>query len=119
MSAGAIPGWADALVAALLVAGATFALVGSFALVKLSDFYSRLHGPTKASTLGVGCVALASATAFSVAEGAFVMHALLLALFIFLTAPVSAQLLVRAALHRARKRGTGAGGGDASSVRKG
>jgi multicomponent K+:H+ antiporter subunit G len=96
-----LSGWADALVAALLVAGAAFGLVGSYALAKLGDFYKRLHGPTKASTLGVGCVGLASAIAFSVSGGELVMHALLLALFIFLTAPVSAHLLVMAALHLA------------------
>ncbi len=101
----ALPPWADALVAVLLVAGATFTLVGSFALAKLSDFYKRLHGPTKASTLGVGCVAIASAVAFSASEHRLVAHALLLALFIFLTAPVSAQMLVRAALAIARRRG--------------
>ena len=61
-----LPLWADALIAALLVVGAAFALVGSIALVKLSDFYKRLHGPTKATTLGVGGVLLASALYFSV-----------------------------------------------------
>ncbi len=100
-----LSGWADALVAALLVAGAAFGLVGSYALAKLGDFYKRLHGPTKASTLGVGCVGLASAIAFSVNGGGLVMHAVLLALFIFLTAPVSAQMLALAALHLASSDG--------------
>ena len=40
------------LVAALLVGGAGFALVGSIGLLRLGDFYRRLHGPTKATTLG-------------------------------------------------------------------
>lgn len=100
---GTLPAWADALVAALLVAGAAFTLVGSFALVKLSDFYKRLHGPTKASTLGIGCVALASAIGFSSADGPVVMHAILLALFVFLSAPVSAHMLVKCALKLARR----------------
>ncbi len=43
------------LVAILAVAGSLFVLMGSVALVKLPDFYTRLHGPTKATTLGLGC----------------------------------------------------------------
>ena len=50
----AMPLWLDALVAALLVLGGLFALVGSYGLAKLGDFMKRLHGPTKASTLGIG-----------------------------------------------------------------
>lgn len=96
-----LPLWLDAIAAALLVAGAVFGLLGSFALVRLRDFYKRLHGPTKASTLGVGCVALASALVFG-ASGLASVHEILLALFIFLTAPIAAHLLVKAALHLAR-----------------
>jgi multicomponent K+:H+ antiporter subunit G len=99
---GTLPAWADALVAALLVAGAAFTLVGAFALAKLSDFYKRLHGPTKASTLGIGSTAIASAIAFSAGDGPYAMHAVLLALFVFLTAPVSAHMLVKCALNQAR-----------------
>ena len=53
--------WAFAIALTLLLAaGCFFILVGSLGLVKLSDFFKRLHAPTKASTLGVGCVLLAS-----------------------------------------------------------
>ncbi|MCX8115768.1 MAG: monovalent cation/H(+) antiporter subunit G, partial [Burkholderiaceae bacterium] len=77
-------------------------LIGSFGLAKLSDFLKRVHGPTKASTLGVGCVLIASAAYFTAGalsggEGASV-HELMITLFVFLTAPVSAHLLVKAAL---------------------
>ena len=44
----------------LLLVGAFFVLLGGFSLVRLSEFFKRLHGPTKASTLGVGCVLAAS-----------------------------------------------------------
>ena len=94
----ALPLWADALVAALLVAGSVFALVGSIGLVKLSDFYRRLHAPTKASTLGVGGALLASMLV-STAEGRDGFAELLIALFVFVTAPVSANLLAKAGLH--------------------
>lgn len=92
-----LPAWLDLLVSALLVAGVAFALVGSLALAKLSDFLRRLHGPTKASTLGVGCVLIASMLYFG-ASGAASLRELLITFFVFLTAPVSAHLLVKAAM---------------------
>jgi len=87
----------DLLLCALVIVGAFFALVGSFGLVKLSELVKRLHGPTKATTLGVGGVLIASAIFFSWQDGALSLHELLVTLFLFLTAPVSAHLLVKAA----------------------
>lgn len=97
-----LPIWLDVLLAVLVVVGAAFALIGSFGLARLSDFVKRVHGPTKASTLGVGCVLIASAAYFTAGglfsgEGAS-LHELMITLFVFLTAPVSAHLLVKAAL---------------------
>ncbi len=96
-----LPPWADALIASLLVASSVFALLGSWALAKFSDFYKRLHGPTKATTLGVGGVLVASALYFTMARDGASVHEFLITLFLFLTAPVSAHLLVKAALHSA------------------
>jgi multicomponent K+:H+ antiporter subunit G len=93
-----LPAWLDILLALLVIVGAAFALIGSWGLAKLSDFFKRLHGPTKATTLGVGCVLVASALWFSIARGMPSLHELLITLFLFLTAPVSAHLLVKAAL---------------------
>ncbi len=94
-----IPLWLDLLLTALIVVGAFFALVGSWGLAKLSDFLKRLHGPTKASTLGVGCVLIASSIWFSIGQQTLSVHEFLITLFLFLTAPVSAHLLVKAALY--------------------
>jgi multicomponent K+:H+ antiporter subunit G len=88
----------DAAIAFMLVAGAAFALVGSLGLLKLSDFYKRLHGPTKATTLGVGCALIASMLYFSWTESRLVAHELLITVFLFVTAPVSAHMLLKAAL---------------------
>ncbi|MBK9245831.1 MAG: Na+/H+ antiporter subunit G [Burkholderiales bacterium] len=90
----------DLLVGALLLVGTAFALIGSYGLARLSDFFKRLHGPTKASTLGVGCVLVASILYFTFRPGAVgvSLHELLITLFVFLTAPISAHLLVKAAL---------------------
>jgi multicomponent K+:H+ antiporter subunit G len=90
----------DLLIAALLVVGTAFALIGSWGLARLADFFKRLHGPTKASTLGVGCLLIASVLYLSFRPGAggVSLHELLITLFVFLTAPISAHLLVKAAL---------------------
>jgi multicomponent K+:H+ antiporter subunit G len=93
----ALPVWIDVLAAVLVAVGVGFALVGSLGLAKLSDFLKRLHGPTKASTLGVGCVLIASMLYFA-GVGRPALHELLITLFVFLTAPVSAHLLVKAAM---------------------
>lgn len=86
------------LAAALIVIGAFFLLVGAIGMVRLPDFYMRLHAPTKSSTLGVGGVLLASLV-LGWAQGQFGVAELLITLFVFVTAPVSANLLAQAALH--------------------
>lgn len=87
------------IIAASIAVGAFFALVGSFGLAKLPDFFMRLHGPTKASTLGVGGILLGSALYFSMNTDHPVLHEVLITLFLFMTAPVSAHLLAKAAMH--------------------
>ncbi len=89
----------DGLLAVLVLTGAFFTLVGSFGLVRLPDFYMRLHGPTKATTLGAGAILLASAIDFSLMKDSPSLHEVLITLFLFITAPVSAHLMARAALH--------------------
>ncbi|MEO6564399.1 MAG: Na+/H+ antiporter subunit G [Casimicrobiaceae bacterium] len=93
-----MPLWADMLVTLLLLTGAAFALIGSWGLARLGDFYMRIHGPTKATTLGVGGVLIASALFFTVRGPGFSVHEVLIALFLFLTAPISAHLLMKAAM---------------------
>ncbi len=88
---------AIALVLALAV-GCFFILLGSFSLLKLSDFFKRLHGPTKASTLGVGCVLIASVGYHAFAGTDPQPRELLITAFLFITAPVSAHLMAKAAL---------------------
>jgi multicomponent K+:H+ antiporter subunit G len=80
----------------LLLVGAFFILVGSIGLARLPDFFMRLHAPTKASTLGVGGVLLASMV-YAFKDG-LLIHELIITLFVFVTAPVSAHLLAQAAL---------------------
>ncbi len=81
-----------------LAAGGLFALAGAIGLARLPDFFMRLHAPTKATTLGVGG-ALAASMLYFVGSGRPVVHEVLITLFLFLTAPVSALMLAKAALH--------------------
>jgi len=89
----------EAILAALVLIGAFFTLVGSIGLFRLPDFYMRLHGPTKATTLGAGAILVVSAIYFSLRSETPSMHEVLVTLFLFITAPVSAHLMAKAALH--------------------
>jgi multicomponent K+:H+ antiporter subunit G len=88
----------EIIVSFFLIAGATFALIGSIGLLRLPDFFSRLHGPTKSTTLGVGGMLIASAIHFSTGPR-LSLHEILVTVFLFMTAPVSAHLVSKAALH--------------------
>ena len=86
------------LLSLLLLAGCFFILVGALGLVRLSDFFKRLHAPTKASTLGVGCVLVCS-VAYHIFLGEDPQpRELLITVFLFITAPVSAHMMAKAAL---------------------
>ena len=105
------------LVSILILVGALFTFIGSLGLLRLPDFYSRLHAPTKATTLGVGSLLLASALWFSAQGEAVSLHELLIVLFLFITAPIGAQLLAKAALHlRLKGRATPPGDRSQSST---
>lgn len=89
----------EIVLSALVLLGAAFTFIGSLGLVRFQDFYTRLHSPTKASTLGVGCLLIASSAYFSVTGEGYSLHEILVTLFLFITAPISAHLLAKAALH--------------------
>jgi multicomponent K+:H+ antiporter subunit G len=91
---------AEALLSLLVLAGGAFTLIGSLSLVRLEDFYTRLHGPTKATTLGVGSLLVASSVFFSLTGEGLSLHEILVTLFLFITAPISAHLLAKVALHQ-------------------
>ena len=91
--------WLVAIALVLLLASSCFfILVGSLGLVKLSEFFKRLHAPTKASTLGVSCVLLASVGYHWFSDTDPQPRELLITAFLFITAPISAHLMAKAAL---------------------
>ncbi len=89
----------ELLASLFLVVGGAFALIGSIGLARLPDLFMRLHGPTKATTLGVGGILIASMLHFSSFEAGFSLHELLVAVFLMITAPVSAHLIARTMIH--------------------
>jgi len=90
----------DFLISIFLLLGSFFTLVGSIGLVKLPDFFMRLHGPTKATTLGVGAMLVASMLYYFTYHDTVRLNELLIIIFLFMTAPVSAHLMSKAALHK-------------------
>lgn len=89
----------EGVIAFLLVAGGIFAFTGSLGMLKLKDFFMRLHGPTKGTTLGIGCILIASMLYFTVTQREFHVQELLITLFLFITAPVTGHMLAKTGLH--------------------
>ena len=85
---------------ALLILGSVFILIGAIGLVKLPDFYTRLHAPTKASTLGIGAILIASLLLHLIDDRGTNIQEFVISLFLFITAPVSAYMMAKAAIHR-------------------
>jgi multicomponent K+:H+ antiporter subunit G len=88
----------EIVISLLLLIGAAFALIGSIGLARLPDFFMRLHGPTKATTLGIGAIVVAS-----LVHGR-TLAPLAITVFLFITAPVTAHVVSKAALKREAKR---------------
>jgi multicomponent K+:H+ antiporter subunit G len=102
---GPLPLWAEILTAVFAVLGAAFAAIGSFGLVRLPSFFRRIHAPTLGATVGVWCMTIAMIVYFSVQGFSLFLHAILIVLFIALTAPITTIFLMRAALFRERQKG--------------
>lgn len=86
---------AELLIALFLIVSGVFGFVGSYGLVKLKDSVQRLHAPTKATTLGVGGVLIASMLFFYLDTGNTSVHEILITLFLFLTAPITANSIAK------------------------
>ncbi|MEM7721409.1 MAG: Na+/H+ antiporter subunit G [Pseudomonadota bacterium] len=87
--------FAELLISIALVISGIFGFVGSYGLIKLKHTLQRLHAPTKATTLGVGGVLIASMIFFYAKTGHISIHELLITLFLFLTAPITANFIAK------------------------
>ena len=98
---------AEVLVAALVLASGVLSLVAAVGLLRLRDFFERMHAPSLAATLATWCVALATTIHVAAVDGALNLHAWLVVLLLAVTVPVTTLLLSRAGLFRARGAGAG------------
>ncbi|MDA7420575.1 Na+/H+ antiporter subunit G [Tritonibacter multivorans] len=93
----------DILIVVFAVLGGFFGLLGSFGLLKLNDPVSRLHAPTKTSTLGVGAILLASFFHSWGYDHHGSSHELLILMFLLVTAPVTANFIAKVHISRHTK----------------
>jgi multicomponent K+:H+ antiporter subunit G len=89
----------ELIISVFLILGGLFVLVGSIGLIRLQDFYVRLHAPTKATTVGLGCILIASIVYMYHMQGYVSINELLITLFLVITAPVTAHILAKVAMH--------------------
>jgi multicomponent Na+:H+ antiporter subunit G len=85
----------------LLVAGGLFCIVGAVGLLRMPDFYTRVHAASVTDTLGAGLILLGlilQANSMQVAA-----KLVIIGLLIFFTSPAATHALARAALGRGLK----------------
>jgi len=100
-----LPLWAAIIVGVCVLLGAAITLVGTLGLIRMGNFYERVHPPTLGMTLGTGFILLASIICFSVMQSRPVVHEVLIGVFVTITTPITLMLLARAALYRDRSEG--------------
>ncbi|MFD3732818.1 monovalent cation/H(+) antiporter subunit G [Streptomyces sp. NPDC058632] len=84
----------DVITAVLLLAGATFCLLGSVGLIRFPDVVSRLHAAAKAQTLGLMLILVGTAVQMPLRYAPVL---LLVVLFQLFTAPITSQIVGRTA----------------------
>ncbi len=98
-----LPIWLAIIIAILLIISGIVTIIGSFGLLNLKTFYERMHAPTMGMTLGVFCVVISATIMASFLQSRPIVHEILICVFLVLTAPVTAILLMQSAIHRNKK----------------
>ena len=91
----------DILSWALLLSGGFFCIVGAIGLIRMPDFYTRVHAASVTETLGVGLILVGL-----MIQAGFTLVAvklLMIGLLIFFTSPTASHALTKAALLRGLK----------------
>lgn len=100
-----LPTWVAIPVCILLLLGSTITLIGSIGLIRLKTFYGRLHAPTLGASAGTVLICTASMITFAVLQNRWILHEVLIIVFVILTTPVTLMLLGQSALYRDRIEG--------------
>ena len=95
-----LPAWAAVPAALLLILGGLCTVIGALGLARLDSFFERMHGPSMGNTLGTGCVLIASILVSTALANRPVVHEILITVFVVMTAPMTAMLLMGAAVNR-------------------
>jgi len=104
MTTATLPLWVTIPATVLLVLAGLTTLIGSFGLLRLPDFFSRMHGPSMTNTVAAGATLVASMLVASAIVGRPIIHELLITLFVSMSAPITAIMLLQAALYRNKAR---------------
>lgn len=107
MTGSALPLWVTIPGTALLILAGLTTLVGSLGLLRLKDFFQRMHGPSMTNTVAAGATLLTSMLVASALAARPIVHELLIVLFVGGSAPITSILLVQAALYRNKARHSG------------
>lgn len=102
---GALPVWADVLIGVLLIISGLLSLTGALGMVRIREFFTRIHPLALGSTLAIWCLGAALVLFFSLTYETLVLRAWLVVVFMAITVPVTVVLLARAALFRRRASG--------------
>ena len=100
-----LPPWPEVVVALLLLASGVVVLVAATGLLRLPDFFARMHAPALASTLAAWLVSFASILHFSTRGAGLALQVWLVIIVLSITVPVTTIVLARAALFRRRRAG--------------
>ncbi|MCM3393176.1 Na+/H+ antiporter subunit G [Cytobacillus oceanisediminis] len=85
------------IAAILILTGTIFSFLSAIGIIRLPDVYTRSHAASKSSTLGVLFTLFGAFLFFLFADDFFSIRLLLGIFFVFLTAPISAHVICRAA----------------------
>jgi multicomponent Na+:H+ antiporter subunit G len=78
--------------------GSFFCLVGAIGLVRMPDFYTRVHGASITDTLGAGFMLLGMS--FAAGFSLVTVKLVVIGVLIFFTSPTATHALTKAAMHR-------------------
>ena len=87
----------EILIALLLWTGGLFMFIAAIGIVRLPGLYMRMHAATKVGTLGISGLILAAMLDF--AHMAVTTQGFLVIIFFYLTAPIAAHMISRAAYY--------------------
>lgn len=97
------PLWAQALVGILLIASGLFALLAGYGLMRLPDYFQRMHPPSLITTGAAWCTSLAAIVYFSALHSRLSLKTWLVVILLSITVPITTLMLARAALFRCRQ----------------